>query len=412
MYNVALCGAGVVGGGVVKLLKNLPSFRISKILVRDKAKKRDFLVPDTATLVTSTKEITDDASLDILVEVMGGVDDAYALIKSFLDRGKRVVTANKVLLAMHPELLENACLSFEAAVCGGVPIVRSLMNAYATDRIQVIEGIFNGTTNFILNQMAVGDSYEKALVKAQHKGLAEADPSADVDGHDCRQKLKILVRVALGAVVPTQDIPLCGIRKLNQHDFAYARMLGCTIRLMAHARLEKGKVSAYVLPTLVPMYSLEGSTFGSNNLVRVYSKSQCTTYSGQGAGRFPTANSVVSDLWNPRSTTWVDMAVRTDAELNTSSDGMFFLRFTVTNEVGIIAEVGSACSENKVGIDAVFQIPQREESMAFALTTETTTYAQVRQVVKKVLTNDWCHDVSVCKYLLNDQLITSPEASV
>jgi len=309
-FRIGMLGAGTVGGGVYELVMKqaFPSIVISKICVRSLDKPRDFAIDAAHTsLTTDPNELLAD-EIDCVVEVAGGCGVAKDLVLDALQKkAKVVVTANKALLAEHLSTIEaaaavaNTPLGYEAAVCGGIPIISALSTAYTGDAIQSVAGICNGTTNFMLSAMAKDDTiqYADILKQAQDLGYAEADPTADVEGHDVRAKIAILAKLAFGTTVSVDDIPCAGITKITSADFAYAKdKLSCTIKLVGTAADDNGELSVYVTPALVPFTHMLASIDGSGNCVSVTSANMGTcSFTGPGAGRFPTANSVVADIY-------------------------------------------------------------------------------------------------------------------
>jgi homoserine dehydrogenase len=346
VYRIGMLGGGTVGGGVYELLRikqrTLPVVAtaasttaaataaaaaavvvVSKICVRDLTKPRDFDI-DTATtaLTTDPMELL-SPDIDCVVEVAGGCDVAKDVVLKALELGKTVVTANKALLFEHMSTIEHVAtggaasagggkpqLGYEAAVCGGIPIVDVLTTGYAGDTIQSVAGICNGTTNYMLSAMAKDPSvqYADVLREAQDLGYAEADPTADVEGHDVRAKIAILAKLAFGVTVPMDKIPCTGISQITSIDFAAAKANHrCTIKLIGTAARgsttttvgsNPSGVCVYVTPTLVPLTNQLANVHGCGNCVTVTSKNmgQCT-YAGPGAGRYPTANSIVADIY-------------------------------------------------------------------------------------------------------------------
>ena len=313
--RVGMFGGGVVGGGVYELVRQrLPAglVEIVKIAVRDPAKSRTFEIDASQTVVTANPDdlLLDDA-LDCIVEVMGGVDLAKQVVTTALSKGKAVVTANKALLAQELDVLQalstssKAPLCYEAAVCGGIPIIHVLQTCYAGDVLSSVSGICNGTTNYMLCQMEAGAEYGAALREAQELGYAEADPTADVEGHDVRAKIALLAKLAFGVTVLQDNISVQGISQITSADFANAANLNATIKLLGVAQHSQSSsssssssiVSVYVCPHIVPRSHPLASASGSGNAVLVDSRNLgVCQYTGPGAGRYPTANSVVADL--------------------------------------------------------------------------------------------------------------------
>ena len=310
--RIGLLGCGTVGGGVVRLLgANASSFaarvgaplEVAKVLVQSRDKER---VPelDRALLTTNADELLEDPSIDVFVEVMGGISPAHACIERALARGCSVVTANKMLLALHgPALIQQALergvdLAFEGSVGGGIPVVRVLRDAFASDRILALTGIVNGTSNYILTAMSqTGMTFEAALRDAQAKGYAEADPALDIGGHDAAHKLAILALVAFGARVPDGSIATEGVDTVEAVDHVFAARFGFIIKHLAVAKRAGDALELRVHPALLRRGTSLAHVDGVMNAVALEGEAlgPCVL-SGRGAGDMPTAVSVASDL--------------------------------------------------------------------------------------------------------------------
>ncbi|GMH94961.1 hypothetical protein TL16_g13045 [Triparma laevis f. inornata] len=310
----ATIGGGTVGGGVYELLTrriSSPLACIKKICVRDLQKTRDFTVDPTCTLTDSLDDVLNDETLNCIVEVMGGTGIAKDVVLRALSSGKHVVTANKALIAEHLGEIQKAIgeaegspsFAYEAAVCGAIPIINTLQSCYSGDNITSVMGICNGTTNFMLCKMEDGADYGEVLKEAQDLGFAEADPTADVEGHDVRAKISILAKLAYGVTVPITSIPTTGISSITSVDFEYAKSMNCTIKLIGTAARTSehgehdGPLTVYVAPKMVPTSHVMGGVGGAGNAVAVTSANMgLAAYTGPGAGRYPTANSIVADV--------------------------------------------------------------------------------------------------------------------
>jgi homoserine dehydrogenase len=316
-----MLGGGVVGGGVYELIMNRYNAKpsnnrpllITKICVRDLEKPRDFQVRSECTQWTTNPSDLLRDDIDCVVEVAGGCGVAKDVVLQALQLGKPVVTANKALLAEYmtdiQAILQRSDnhhnptpMGFEAAVCGGIPIIDILQTAYTPDTIQSIQGICNGTTNYMLSAMEQDPSilYDDVLKQAQDLGYAEADPTADVEGHDVRAKIAILAKLAFGTNVSVTNIPCQGIVRITPMDFAYAanHCNNATIKLIGTAALSAtNALSVFVTPFLIPRSHPLANVHGVTNCVTVQSQNlNVATYMGPGAGRFPTANSIVADV--------------------------------------------------------------------------------------------------------------------
>ncbi len=384
--SVAIVGFGTVGRSVARILCDggHPALRLSHVCNRHVARKRvDWVQSDV--VWTDDFDVVLSSDVDVVVELIGGVDPATDWISRALRAGKAVVTANKQVIAHHgADLLDVArsCdrqLCFEAAVAGGVPILHGLREGLAGDSLFRIMGILNGTCNYILTRMeAEGVSFGSALEEAQELGFAEADPTADVDGFDAQAKLAILSAVGLNRQIDTSGIPLRTITDVETIDFAYARRLACTIRQVSRAELDpahRDAVFASVQPTLVPLSSALAQVEGSRNVVVVEGRfAGETAFSGFGAGGDPTGAAVVSDLEaiaRTGLTGSTDGLAGEPAELLTAFMAPHYVRFVVADRPGIVAALADVFSRHGVNIDAVFQEPGcSKDELPFVVTLE------------------------------------------
>jgi homoserine dehydrogenase len=381
MIKVGLLGCGTVGGGVVQLLRANAAYLearvgapidVTRVLVRDVEKDR---VPqlDRAKLTTDPEAVLGDASLDVVVEVMGGVDPARGYIERAIDAGKQIVTANKMLLAVHgAALLDRAKkrgvdLAFEGAVGGGIPVIRVLRDALASDTIASLSGIVNGTSNYILTRMrSDGLSFEAALAEAQQKGYAEADPSLDVDGGDAAHKLAVLSMLAFGAQLDGAHIPTEGIRDVSPVDHANAERFGFVVKHLAVAvAKEGGALELRVHPALVAKDAPLANINGVLNAIAIEGRAlgPCLL-SGRGAGDMPTAVSVVADLVDVAiakksgvpgmSTRAIRLAPKTMAPMD-GALGRYYFRFSVFDRPGVLARITGALGERGVSIEQLVQ---------------------------------------------------------
>jgi homoserine dehydrogenase len=394
--KVALLGFGTVGQSVARILCSgeVPDVQLTQIFNRQVARKRADWVPASVRWTESIDDVL-ASDVDILIELVGGIRPAYDWVKRALTAGKSVVTANKQLMAHHgTELLDLAraqgCeVRFEASVAGGIPVLRALQEGLAGDRLVEVRGILNGTCAYILSRMEREPvTFAEALAEAQAAGYAEADPTEDVDGADAAAKLAIIAAVGLRRPVRVGDIATRSIRPIEPVDFEYARELGCTIRQIARASAEdNGSVFAAVRPSLVPLASPFGRITGSQNLVTVRGVfGGETSFSGFGAGGAPTAVAVVSDVLSvaraarqSRVAAAGGTAAATPAA--SPSTALFpvtsdvvaphYVRFTVNDRAGILAQVCSAYARYGINIEGVLQLPKfRKDRLPFVTTLE------------------------------------------
>ncbi len=385
--TVGIAGFGTVGQAVARILTGgmHPGLRLTHICNRNIARKKAGWKGPPVVWTESFDELV-ESPVDVVVELIGGLSPAREWIDQALTAGKSVVTANKQVIAhAGPQLLAQAGrqerhLLFEAAVAGGIPIVRALLDGLSGDRLYRIQGILNGTCNYILTRMEREQvSFDDALTAAQQLGFAEADPTADIDGIDAQAKLAILVGVGLGRAVQVDEIPLSSIAPIAPVDFVYAKRLGYVIRQVARAELiaQTGGIRAAVQPALVPENSALGRVGGSQNVVVVDGEfGGETALSGFGAGGDPTAVAVLSDLMAIARGTPVILhtALQTTDELQPVTrefEAPHYVRFMVADRPGIIAALAEVFSRHDVNVDAVLQEPGWSKSeLPFVMTLE------------------------------------------
>ncbi|MED4879081.1 homoserine dehydrogenase [Anoxybacillus geothermalis] len=385
---VGLLGLGTVGSGVVKIIENHQEklmhqvgcpVKVKKILVRDVHKPRDVAV-DPALLTTSAADVIDDPDIDVIIEVMGGVEETKEWLLRALRQGKHVVTANKDLMAVYgSELLRVAAeyrcdLFYEASVAGGIPILRSLVDGLASDRITKLMGIVNGTTNYILTKMSQnGASYEDVLAEAQALGFAEADPTSDVEGLDAARKMAILARLGFSMDIDLDDVQVKGITQVTEEDLNYGKRLGYTMKLIGIAQRDGQKVEVSVQPTFLPDSHPLASVHNEYNAVYVYGEAVGETmFYGPGAGSLPTATAVVSDLVavmkNMRLGVNGHSAVAPQYEKQLKAPAeifsKYFLRIHVKDQVGAFAKITTLFSERGVSFEKILQLPLKEDGLA------------------------------------------------
>ncbi len=384
VLNVAIVGLGTVGRGTFNVLaRNAEEIaaragrpiRVKAVIVRNVDSARAFLQgrlePDT-----NISQVIASPDIQVIIEVMGGTTVAKQIVLAALRAGKHVVTANKALLAEHGnELFEAArengvALAFEAAVAGGVPIIKALREGLTANQVQWVAGIINGTTNFILSEMrSRGASFHAVLKEAQQLGYAEADPTFDVEGVDAAHKATILASIAFGIPIQFAKAHVEGISQLQPEDIRYAEQLGYRIKLLGIAKRAMGGIELRVHPTLVPSKRLIANVEGAMNAVMVRGDAVGTTlYYGKGAGSEPTASAVIADL--------VDLARNLDQggrgtvpALAFQHDAMsslpivpmadvitsHYLRMRVADEPGVLADITRVLADSRISIDALFQ---------------------------------------------------------
>lgn len=392
--NIALLGAGTVGGGVYRLIKeNREEFKdrtgavinVKKVLVRDMSKDRPGF--DKAVLTDDFNEIISDKDIEIVVELMGGLHPALEYVTESLKAGKQVVTANKDLIAEHGELIGNLAeqmgsdLLFEAAVAGAIPIIRPLKQSMAGNNISEIMGIVNGTTNYILTKMSeTGMSYSDALAKATELGYAEADPTADVEGYDAGRKVAIMATIAFHSRVVFNQVYTEGITKITADDIRYAKEFGYVIKLVGVAKQTENGIEAKVHPMLIPEDHPLAGVRDSYNAVFVHGDAmEDITFMGRGAGMMPTASAVMGDVIDVCRDLVYDSCGRVGCNCYKKmpvkriedSESKFFLRIIAEDRSGVLANIASVLGNNDVSIAQVVQKSRKSGTAELVIITDT-----------------------------------------
>ncbi len=385
--RIGLLGRGVIGTGVLRLLRENRAMLANKLgAPLELAGVADKIVaPDPSVGLTEALITTDPAALvarpdiDIIIELFGGHEPARTLLLKALETGKDVISANKAMLAEHAEELFRAAdragraVGFEASVGGGIPIIRTLTQALAGDRQRAVHGIVNGTCNFILSTMSEhAIDFGDALRQAQRDGLAEANPTLDIEGHDAAHKLCLLVALAFGALLKPSQVHTEGISAVTQADIAYARELGYAIKLLAIAKDDDGGIEARVHPTMVPKRHLLASVGGAFNAIYINGEALGSSmYYGLGAGRMPTATAVIADVLEiARERLWardgksvrrhaLGFPVRSikRARVKPMDDVVceYYLRFMAADKPGVLGAIASVLGRNGISIATVIQ---------------------------------------------------------
>jgi homoserine dehydrogenase len=415
--RLGLLGCGTVGGGVVRLLqenaRNLATrvgadLEVTRVLVRDPKKERvSELVKNL--LTTNEDDILNDASIDVVVEVMGGVDPTRSYVERAIDSGKSVVTANKMLLALAgPSLIDRAAkagvdIAFEGAVGGGIPIVRTLRESLASDQVVELSGIVNGTCNYVLTRMRQnGLSFADAVKEAQELGYAEADPTLDVGGHDAAHKLVVLAMLAFGARVHHESVHTEGIEQIESSDHDFVARFGYAIKHLAIGKEHGDSVELRVHPALVPRDTAIANVNGVLNAVAIEGRAlgPCLL-SGRGAGDMPTAVSVVADIVDvararhagkqgnlSRAVTLRDRNVSPIDDVECAH----YIRFRVFDKPGVLAKICGALGDARVSIEQMVQVGGGDNQGAEAdivMTTHAAKDGDVRRALEIIGKSDY-----------------------
>lgn len=386
--SIGLLGLGTVGSGVVKIIESHQDklmhqvgcpVKVRKILVKN-IEKHCANGVEASILTTDVYDILNDPDIDIVVEVMGGVEQTRNYLLQAFKNKKHVVTANKDLMALYGgELLktasENGCdLFFEASVAGGIPILRSITEGLSSDKIMKIMGIVNGTTNFILTKMSQnGAAYKDVLKQAQELGFAEADPTSDVEGLDAARKMAILATLGFSMEIDLDDVSVQGITSITEEDIQYGKQLGYTMKLIGIAQQDGDKVEVSVQPTFLPNTHPLASVQNEYNAVYVCGEAVGETmFYGPGAGSLPTATSIVSDLVvvmknmhsgvNGRG----NIAPQYPKKLKQANEifSKYFLRLHVSDVTGVFAEITSLFAQHHISFEKILQLPVVKREVA------------------------------------------------
>jgi homoserine dehydrogenase len=399
--QVGLLGIGTVGAGTFNVLARNQEeiqrragrpIRIVTVADLDQARARQ-IVGDAARIVGDARSVIADPEIDIVIELIGGYGIARQLVLEAIAAGKHVVTANKALLAVHGTEIfaaaraKGVVVAFEAAVAGGIPIIKALREGLTANRIEWIAGIINGTTNFILSEMrSKGLDFAAVLKEAQRLGYAEADPTFDIEGIDAAHKASIMSAIAFGTPVQFAQAHVEGITKLQAADIAYAEQLGYRIKLLGitKRRIDVGGIELRVHPTLIPAQRLIANVEGAMNAVVVHGDAVGSTlYYGKGAGAEPTASAVIADLVDIARLHSAEpghhvptLAFQASSLHNTPILPMaqvitsFYLRLQVADQAGVLARITGILAEHQISIDALLQRPHSEQGRAGAAHTD------------------------------------------
>ena len=403
MLKVGIIGVGTVGTSVANILidnKNIITARAGKEIVptigvvSNLGKKRDVSIK----LTTNADEILEDDSIDIVVELMGGIDKPYEIVKKALLKGKAVVTANKALLAYHryelQELAGDIPFEFEAAVAGGIPIINALRDGLSANHIKSIQGIMNGTCNYMLTRMINdGVNYDEILKEAQELGYAEADPTFDVGGYDAAHKLLILGSIAYGIDVKPEDILIEGIQNISKTDIEFAKEFEYNIKLLGIAKKVDNQIELRVHPVLVPQEKMIAKVDGVMNGISVVGdKVGETMYYGAGAGGDATASAVVANIIDiarkGKGSPMLGFEKQPGEKITLmpkeNIQTKYYLRLEVADKSGTLAKVATIFGNNSISIENMMQKPLKDSKANLLLTTHTCVEKDILKAIKEL----------------------------
>ena len=400
MVKVGIIGLGTVGEAVVKNLeKNREiikaragkEIKVIKGVIREPNKYTHLNIP----LSTDYKDVTRNPEIDIVVELIGGVDKAFEIVSDALKHKKAVVTANKALLAYHRfelQKLASTPFEYEASVAGGIPVIKALRDGLSANHILEIKGIINGTCNYILSEMKKGRDYKEVLKEAQEKGYAEADPTFDVGGFDAAHKLLILASIAYNIDAKPEDILIEGIENINLTDIEFAKEFGYEIKLLGIAKKRDSEIELRVHPTLIKQQEMISKVEGVMNAVSVIGDVVCETmYYGPGAGGDATASAVISDIVEiarGNSNPMLGFKIPLEIEKCTliKPDNIvskYYLRIAVKDELGVLEKIAHILAQNNISIESFLQKP-RDGYVKLLFSTHKAVEKDIKKAIKTI----------------------------
>jgi len=415
MIKVGIIGVGTVGTSVAQILKDnadVVSARagidiVVKLgVVKNLNKDRGL---DIA-LSNNIDDVLDDPEIDIVVELMGGVEDAFEVVKKALKNGKAVVTANKALLAYHryelAELAKDIAFEYEASVAGGIPIINALRDGLSANHIESIMGIMNGTCNYMLTKMTnEGVAYDAILKEAQELGYAEADPTFDVGGYDAAHKLLILASIAHGIDAKPEDILIEGIQNISQDDITFAKEFGYAIKLLGIAKKDKNEVELRVHPCLISKDEMIAKIDGVMNGISVVGdKVGETLYYGPGAGGNATASAVVANIIDiarsGKSTPMLgfDKAMagkKLTLKATGDIESKYYLRINVSDRTGVLAKITKIFEDNNISVETMLQRPAHKGSANLLVSTHESYERDIQNMMKEIAALDFVNSTPV-----------------
>ncbi len=423
--KLAIAGLGTVGGGLLELLHTNKEviakhthceFEVVAVSVKDTSKKREYL-PNTAKMYTDAIQLAGIEDVDIIIELVGGIDLPKQLIKKALENGKSVITANKALLAEEGTELFNLAannnlhLQFEAAVAGGIPIVHTLKDSLNGNIMQSVLGILNGTSNYILSEMTSEKlDFSQALKQAQELGFAEAEPSLDIDGFDAAHKLNLLIRLAWGVEYPYKNLLIEGIRDTNSMDIEIAREFGYKVKHLGKASFVDNKIEAGLFPALVSENALLAKVDGAYNAVKLRGNAVGPLFlHGQGAGALPTASAVLSDIitiakGNDASNFGYASKELPRAQIISAEESVYpyYIRFMVSDAVGVLRDISGVFADNEVSIAQVIQKQRAENGyLPLVFITHKAPYKSILNAIPEIEKLNFTSEKPVCYRIFN-----------
>ncbi|MDD2905957.1 MAG: homoserine dehydrogenase [Sulfurimonas sp.] len=414
MLKVGIIGVGTVGTSVAQILKDNAdvisartgvAIEVKMGIVRDLEKVRDLDIP----LSDNVDDVLDDEEIDVVVELMGGVEEAFEVVKKALLKGKAVVTANKALLAYHryelQELAKDIAFEYEASVAGGIPIINALRDGLSANHIESIMGIMNGTCNYMLTKMTnEGVAYNDILKEAQRLGYAESDPTFDVGGYDAAHKLLILASIAYGIDAKPEDILIEGIQNITQEDIAFAKEFGYAIKLLGIAKKDGNDVELRVHAALIRKEKMIAKIDGVMNGISVVGdKVGETLYYGPGAGGDATASAVIANIIDiaragkKAPMLGFDKPLEGLLRLKATDDinSKYYLRINVSDRAGVLAKITKVFEIHNISVETMLQRPSSESSANLLISTHIALEKDIQDMIKELRTLDFIKSAPV-----------------
>ncbi|MEA3227832.1 MAG: homoserine dehydrogenase [Campylobacterota bacterium] len=414
MIKVGIIGVGTVGTSVANILKDNADvitaragveISVKSGVVKNLAKERglDIVITD------NVDDVLNDSEIDIVVELMGGVEEPFEVVKRALESGKAVVTANKALLAYHryelQTLAKDIAFEYEASVAGGIPIINALRDGLSANHIESIMGIMNGTCNYMMTKMTnEGVAYDAILKESQDLGYAEADPSFDVGGYDAAHKLLILASIAYGIDAKPEDILIEGIENVTQDDIAFAKEFGYAIKLLGIAKKDENEVELRVHACLIKQEEMIAKIDGVMNGISVIGdKVGETLYYGPGAGGDATASAVVANIIDiarsGKSTPMLGFDKPMEGQLTLKStdniESKYYLRINVSDKAGVLARITKIFEDKNISIETILQRPATESSANLLISTHTAVEKDIQDMMKELESLDFVNSAPV-----------------
>ncbi len=418
---VGMIGLGTVGQGVVRLISGCKNLVLKKVAVANLTKAREGQLPGSCQLTDDVSSLLNDPEIEILIEVMGGEKPALDYLLQAIEKRKHIITANKEVLAKHgPTLFEKARskgvdIFFEAAVAGGLPLISTIHKGLEANEISSVVGIMNGTTNYILSQMTEkGIGFDVALADAQKQGFAEADPTADVDGHDVSYKLSILSALAYGRFAQPTSIYKESIRTLHFDDIKIAAELGYAIKLIGITKSKDGELDVLVAPMLVPKNHVLAAVSLSNNGILVNGSAVGEIVMvGPGAGQMPTASAIVGDTINlanamqlPDFASYFQPEIETEwatVKEATTWRSPYYLRLIVNDTPGVIGHIGTIFGAHNISIRSLIQKDTKKDEASIVIVTHEVKKADMDQALSKLQKSDFLKELGAALHIFTPE---------